>query len=390
MITTPKKLKIGLIGGGPGSFIGAIHLNGALMDGMFELVAGAFSSNPEKSKQRGEELMVNPNRVYGSYDEMFAKELALPETDRIDVVVIVTPNNVHFDPTVKALKNGFHVVLDKPLTLNYQQAQELYPIVKASKQRFLLTHTYSGYPMIKQAKQMIANGEIGKVRKVYVEYPQGWLYKLLESEDNKQAQWRTDPKRNGLAGCMGDIGTHAFHMAEYVTGEKVSKICADLYIKIPGRPIDDDGVVLMRFENGASGVLMASQTDTGAENNLRLRIYGEKGGLEWEQELNNTLLVRWPEGPDQVYRAGTGYLGSLAQENTRTPAGHPEGYVEAFANLYRNFARCIYADRAGEKPKPEWEDYPGVEDGIRGMAFIDHVLKSNTSDQKWTPFVVEK
>lgn len=385
-----KKLKIGLVGGGPGSFIGAIHLNGALMDGLFELAAGAFSSNPEKSKQRGEELMLPPNRVYASYDEMFEAEKALPEGERIDVVCIVTPNNVHFDPTVKALKHGFHVALDKPLTLNYQEAKELYSIVKDSDQLFLLTHTYSGYPMIKQAKQMIANGEIGKVRKVYVEYPQGWLWKLLETENNKQAAWRTDPKRNGLAGCMGDIGTHAFHLAEYVSGEKVSKICADLHIKIEGRPIDDDGVVLMRFENGASGVLMASQTDTGLENNLKIRVFGEKGGLEWEQELNNTLTVRWPEGPDQIYRAGTGYLGSLANENTRTPAGHPEGYVEAFANLYRNFARCIYAKKVGETPKPEWEDFPGVEDGIRGMAFIDHVLKSNESELKWTPFVVEK
>ncbi|MBN7818133.1 Gfo/Idh/MocA family protein [Algoriphagus pacificus] len=389
-MSTTKKLKIGLIGGGPGSFIGAIHLNGALMDGMFELAAGAFSSNPEKSKIRGEELMLPSDRVYASYDEMFEKELQLPESERIDVVCIVTPNNVHFDPTVKALKHGFHVALDKPLTLNYAEAKELYHVVKNSDKMFLLTHTYSGYPMIKQAKQMIANGEIGKVRKVYVEYPQGWLWKLLETENNKQAAWRTDPKRNGLAGCMGDIGTHAFHMAEYITGEKVSHLCADLYIKVEGRPIDDDGVVLMRFENGASGVLMASQTDTGAENNLKVRVYGEKGGLEWEQELNNTLLVRWPDKPDQIYRAGTGYLGSLAQENTRTPAGHPEGYVEAFANLYRNFARCIYAQRNGETPKQEWEDYPGVEDGIRGMAFIDHVLKSNESDQKWTPFIVEK
>lgn len=385
-----KKLKIGLVGGGPGSFIGAIHLNGALMDGLFELAAGAFSSNPEKSKQRGEELMLPPNRVYASYDEMFEAEKALPEVERIDVVCIVTPNNVHFDPTVKALKHGFHVALDKPLTLNYQEAKELYSIVNNSDQLFLLTHTYSGYPMIKQAKQMIANGEIGKVRKVYVEYPQGWLWKLLETENNKQAAWRTDPKRNGLAGCMGDIGTHAFHLAEYVSGEKVSKICADLHIKIEGRPIDDDGVVLMHFENGASGVLMASQTDTGLENNLKIRVFGEKGGLEWEQELNNTLTVRWPEGPDQIYRAGTGYLGPLANENTRTPAGHPEGYVEAFANLYRNFARCIYAKKAGESPKPEWEDFPGIEDGIRGMAFIEHVLKSNESDLKWTPFVVEK
>lgn len=389
-MSTPKKLKIGLIGGGPGSFIGAIHLNGALMDGMYELVAGAFSSNPEKSKKRGEELMLDPKRVYGSYDEMFAKEMELPESERIDVVVIVTPNNFHFDPTVKALKHGFHVVLDKPLTLNYTEAKALYHEVKKSDKLFLLTHTYSGYPMIKQAKQMIAEGQIGKVRKVYVEYPQGWLYKLLETENNKQAEWRTDPNRNGLAGCMGDIGTHAFHMAEYITGEKVSHLCADLYIKIEGRPIDDDGVVLLRFENGASGVLMASQTDTGCENNLKVRVYGEKGGLEWEQELNNSLTVRFPGHPAQIFRAGTGYLGSLAQENTRTPAGHPEGYIEAFANLYRNFARCIFAQRAGETPKKEWQDYPGVEDGIRGMAFIDHVLKSTASDIKWTPFVVEK
>lgn len=389
-MSTAKKLKLGLVGGGPGSFIGAIHLNGALMDGMFELVCGAFSSNSAKSKQRGEELMLDPARVYGSYDEMYEKESQLPEGVRMDVVAIVTPNNVHFDPTAKALKHGFHVALDKPLTLNYQEAKDLYHIVKNSDKRFLLTHTYSGYPMIKQARQMVADGAIGKVRKVYVEYPQGWLYKLLETENNKQAEWRTDPARNGLAGCMGDIGTHAFHMAEYVTGEKVSHVCADLYIKIDGRPIDDDGVVLLRFENGASGVLMASQTDTGCENNLKIRVYGEKGGLEWEQELNNSLTVRFPNQPAQIFRAGTGYLGSLAQENTRTPAGHPEGYVEAFANLYRNFARCIYADRAGQKPKWEWEDYPGIEDGIRGMAFIDHVLRSTKSETKWTPFIVEK
>lgn len=333
-MSAARKLKLGLIGGGPGSFIGAIHLNGALMDGMFELVCGAFSSNPAKSKQRGEEFMLDTARVYGSYDEMYEKEMQLPAGQRMDVVAIVTPNNVHFDPTVKALKHGFHVVLDKPLTLNYQEAKELYHLVKGSEKRFLLTHTYSGYPMIKQARQMISNGEIGKVRKVYVEYPQGWLYKLLEAENDKQAVWRTDPARNGLAGCMGDIGTHAFHMAEYISGEKVSHLCADLYIKIEGRPIDDDGVVLLRFDNGASGVLMASQTDTGCENNLKVRVYGEKGGLEWEQELNNSLTVRFPGEPARIYRAGTGYLGSLAQENIRTPAGHPEGYVEALSLIH--------------------------------------------------------
>lgn len=388
-MTAQKKLKMGMIGGGPGAFIGAIHRNAALMDGLIELTAGSFSSNPQKSRQAGEELMIDPSRVYSSYDEMIERELALPESERIDIISIVTPNNVHFDPTRKALENGFHVVLDKPMTLTYDEAKELYRIIKKSDKLFCLTHTYTGYPMIKQMKQMIADGMIGQIRKVYVEYPQGWLYKLLEQENNKQAEWRTDPARNGKAGCFGDIGTHAFNLVEYVSGIKVAKICADLDIKVKGRPIDDDGAVLMRFENNASGILTASQIDAGCENNLKIRIYGEKGGLEWQQEDNNSLIAKWPGKPAEIYRAGTGYLGSLANENTRTPAGHPEGYIEAFANIYRNFARCIYALRKGEQPKSEWWDFPGAEDGIRGMAFIEHVLKSSASDQKWTPFVVE-
>jgi predicted dehydrogenase len=383
-----KKLKMGMVGGGPGAFIGAIHRSAALMDGLIEITAGSFSSNPEKSLQAGEELMLDPSRVYSSYDEMIQKELALPESERIDIISIVTPNNVHFDPTKKALEAGFHVVLDKPMTLTYDQAKDLYKIIKKSDKLFCLTHTYTGYPMIKQMKQMIADGVIGEVRKVYVEYPQGWLHKLLEYE-NKQAEWRTDPTRNGKAGCFGDIGTHAFNLAEYVSGIKVAKICADLDIKVKGRPIDDDGAVLMRFENNASGILTASQIDAGCENNLKIRIYGEKGGLEWMQEDNNTLRLRWSDRPDEIYRAGNGYLGSLANENTRTPAGHPEGYIEAFANIYRNFARTIYALRKGEEPKAEWLDFPGAEDGIRGMAFIENVLASSASDQKWTPFTVE-
>ena len=384
-----KKLKMGMVGGGPGSFIGAIHRSASQMDGLIELTAGAFSSSPDKSRQSGEELMLDPSRVYSSYDEMFEKELALPQSERIDIVSIVTPNNVHFDPTKKALEKGFHVVLDKPMTLNYDQAMELHQIIQSSEKLFCLTHTYTGYPMIKQAKQMVADGAIGEIRKVYVEYPQGWLWKLLEHEDNKQAEWRTDPLRNGKAGCFGDIGTHAFNLAEYVSGLKVSKICADLSIKIPGRMIDDDGAILMRFENDASGILTASQVDTGVENNLKIRIYGDKGGLEWQQEDCNSLIARWPNQPSQIFRAGTGYLTSLANENIRTPAGHPEGYMEAFANIYRNFARCIYALEKGEDPKPEWRDFPGAEDGIRGMAFIDHVLASNASEMKWTPLVVK-
>lgn len=388
-MTAQKKLKMGMVGGGPGAFIGAIHRSAALMDGLIELTAGAFSSNPDKSKQAGEELMLDPSRVYASYKEMIEKELSLPESERIDIISIVTPNNVHFEPTKMALENGFHVVLDKPMTLTYEEAKELYKIIKKSDKLFCLTHTYTGYPMIKQMKQMVAEGKIGTVKKVYVEYPQGWLYKLLEHENNKQAEWRTDPARNGKAGCFGDIGTHAFNLAEYVAGIKVAKICADLDIKVKGRPIDDDGAVLMRFENNASGILTASQIDAGCENNLKIRVYGDKGGLEWQQEDNNSLVVRWPGKPAEVFRAGTGYLGSLANENTRTPAGHPEGYIEAFANIYRNFARCIYALRKGEQPKAEWMDFPGAEDGIRGMAFIELVLASSASENKWTPFKVE-
>lgn len=380
---------MGMVGGGPGSFIGAVHRIAANMDGLIELVAGTFSSDPEKSRATGEELMLDPTRVYTSYEEMYAKEQALPEAERIDIISIVTPNHMHFDPAVKALDAGFHVVLDKPFTLTYEQAQKLYRAVNASKQFFCLTHTYTGYPMVKQAKQMIASGLIGAVRRVYVEYPQGWLYELLETSGNKQAAWRTDPQKSGKSGCFGDIGTHAFNLAEYVSGLQVAKICADLDIVVAGRQLDDAGSVLLKFDNGASGVLMASQVDTGAENNVKIRIFGEKGGIEWQQEDQNSLILRWPDKPAEILRAGTGYLSSYASENSRTPAGHPEGYLEAFANLYRNFARSIYAQQQGESPKPEWLDFPGATDGLRGMAFIEHALQSSQSEQKWTPFVVK-
>jgi predicted dehydrogenase len=390
-MSTTKKLKLGLVGGGPGSFIGAIHLNGALMDGMFELVCGAFSSDPAKSTQKGKELRLDPSRVYGSYDEMFAKESQLPEGERMDVVAIVTPNNMHFDPTAKALQHGFHVALDKPLTLNYAEAQALYRIVSQSKQRFLLTHTYTGYPMIKQARQMVQEGMIGKVRKVYVEYPQGWLSKLTEREGNAQAAWRTDPKRSGKSGCMGDIGTHAAHLAEYITGLKITQICADLNVMVEGRMLDDDGNVLLKFENGGAGVLMASQVAAGEENALKIRVYGEKGGIEWAQHEPNTMLVKWLDQPTQIYRAGGNYadrLSSFAVHNSRTPGGHPEGYLEAFANIYRNFSLTLGAHLDGTTPTAEMLDFPGVEDGIRGMAFIDNVVLSSQSSEKWTPHTI--
>lgn len=387
---TKQKLKMGMIGGGPDSFIGSIHRNAAALDGLIELKAGSFSSNYDKSLQLGKALFLPESRIYRSYNEMFEKELQLPEEERIDFVCIVTPNHLHFEPTLKALKSGFHVVLDKPMTLDLQEARELYAAIKESGLLFCLTHTYTGYPMVKQARQLIAQGELGEVRKVYVEYPQGWLWKKFEDQQHKQAEWRTDPAKSGIGGCMGDIGTHAFNLAEYVSGLKVAKLCADLNIHIEGRRLDDDAQILLKFENGATGMLAATQIATGAENNLRIRVYGEKAGLDWQQEDANSLIVRYPDKPTQIYRAGSAvpYLSSFAHANTRTPAGHPEGYIEAFANLYRNFAQTLLAQREGARPKEEWLDFPGAEDGLRGMAFVQLAVENAQSDFKWTDFVV--
>lgn len=383
-----RKLRMGMIGGGPGAFIGAVHRIAANMDGMIELVCGAFSSDPEKSKQAGKELFLPADRVYGSYKEMIRSESELPENERMDFVSIVTPNNVHFDPSRLALENGFHVVLDKPMTFDLDEAKQLKRLVEKSGKYFCLTHTYTGYPMVKQARQMVKDGLLGTVRKVYVEYPQGWLSTFLEGSDQKQAAWRTDPSKSGIAGAMGDIGTHAFNMAEYVSGLQVTHICANLNIYVRGRKLDDDGDVLLKFNNGASGILFATQIAAGEENNIKIRVYGEKGGLEWQQKDANTLTVKWLDKPAETFRAGTGYLSSYASHNTRTPAGHPEGYLEAFANLYRNFALCVNAQMNNEKPKPEWLDFPGVEEGVRGMAFIENVVASNKSDVKWKNFEV--
>jgi predicted dehydrogenase len=375
-----------MVGGGVGAFIGAVHRHAAWIDGCYDLVCGAFSSTAERSKDSGAELGLDPARVYGSYKELFEKEKALPESERMQVVAIVTPNHVHFEPAKLALESDFHVVLDKPMTYSLAEAQELAKVIKATGKRFCLTHTYTGYPMVKEARQLVRSGKIGRVRKIYVEYPQGWLSTFLEGSDQKQASWRTDPARSGIAGCMGDIGTHAFNLAEYVSGLKVTKLCADINTYVEGRKLDDDGDVMLRFESGASGTLFATQVAAGAENNVNIRVYGEKGGIEWKQEDCNSLVVRSLDGPAEIYRAGTGYVGSYAKHNSRTPAGHPEGYLEAFANLYRNFALCVNADLEGKKPEPEWEDSPGVEDGVRGMAFIESVIASGKSDKKWFEF----
>lgn len=379
-----------MIGGGPGAFIGAVHRIAANMDGEIGLVCGAFSSDPQKSRQTGNELYLPASRVYGSYNDMIKAEKGLPDGERMDFVSIVTPNHVHFEPAKLALENGFHVVLDKPMTLTLKEAKQLKDIVNKTGNLLCLTHTYTGYPMIKQARQMVKGGALGKIRKVYVEYPQGWLSTFLEGSDQKQAAWRTDPKRSGMAGAMGDIGTHAFNMAEYVSGLKVTKICADLNIVVKGRKLDDDGAVLMKFDNGASGVLLATQIAAGDENNIKIRVYGEKGGLEWQQDNANTLLVKWLDKPAEILRAGDNYpwLSSFALHNCRTPGGHPEGYLEAFANHYRNFALSVKAKINRRKPKAEWLDYPGAEEGIRGMAFIEHVVASSKTNTKWFDFKV--
>lgn len=376
------KIKMGMIGGGPGSFIGAVHRMAANLDGQIELVCGAFSSDPDKSLQTGRELFLDPDRVYPDFATMIQKEKNLSPEVRMDFVSIVTPNHVHFAPAIMALEHGFHVVCDKPMTHNLEEAYELREVVRKSGLVFALTHTYSGYPMVKQAKAMLENGELGKIRKVVVEYPQGWLSTLLEATDSRQASWRTDPARSGIAGAMGDIGTHAEHLAEYITGLRIEKLCADISTLVEGRRLDDDGNVLLRFDNGARGVLYASQISAGEENNLRIRVYGEKGSLDWSQMEPNTLTVRWLDKPIQILRTGSVGLYPVANAHTRVPSGHPEGYLEAFANIYRNVAHHILAYKSGQLPEPML-DFPGVEAGVRGMEFIYKVIESGRSEQKW-------
>ena len=383
-----RKLRMGMIGGGKGAFIGAIHRIAATMDGAIELVCGALSTNPDNARESGRDLFLPQDRIYTSYGEMLEKESALPQDQRMDFVSIVTPNHAHLDPALKALDKGFHVVIEKPMTLTLEEARQLQQKVGQTGLLLLLTHTYAGYPMVKQARQMVRAGELGKIRKVLVEYTQGWLSRLSEKEGNAQAAWRTDPSRSGKSGCMGDIGTHAAHLAEYISGQKIQQVCAQLNTVVEGRALDDDGHVLLRFNGGATGVLTASQVMAGEENGLKIRIYGEDGGLEWAQQEPNTLLVKWLDKPTQILRTGGGSLSSYAAHNTRTPGGHPEGYIEAFANLYRNFALTLSARLEGTTPSAEAMDFPSVEDGVRGMAFIETVVASSGSSEKWTEFVV--
>ena len=385
--STARRLRMGMVGGGPGAFIGDVHRRAACIDGDVELVAGAFASAAARSRRKGRELGLSPGRVYASYADMAAGERARPDGDRIDFVSVVTPNHLHFPVAMAFLEAGFHVVCDKPMTVTVDEARELRRAVRKSGRVFALTHNYTGYPMVKLARDLVRRGDLGPLRKVVVEYPQGWLATRLERTGMKQAEWRTDPDRSGGSGCMGDIGTHAENLAEYVTGLRIVELCADLTTFVGGRPLDDDGNVLVRFQKNVRGVLHASQVSVGEENALSLRVYGERKGLEWRQEEPNTLRVRSNDGPVEVWSRGQGYVAAAspaAARASRLPAGHPEAFLDAFANVYRNAADTIRARRAGAEPDPLALDFPTADDGLRGMLFIDALLESAGSNRKWT------
>lgn len=379
-----RKIRYGMVGGGRGAFIGAVHRIAAALDQQIELVCGAFSSDPQKSKDSGADFFLPAERCYGSYEEMIKTEASLPADKRMDFIAIVTPNHVHFPPAKMALENGFHVLSDKPATFDLAESKELGELVKKTGLIYGLTHNYTGYPLVKEARDMIKAGKLGKIRKVVAEYPQGWLATKLEESGQKQASWRTDPTKSGAAGCVGDIGTHAENLAEYITGLKISELAADLTTFVEGRLLDDDANILLRFENGAKGVLHCSQISVGEENNLNIRVYGEKGGIEWHQKEPNTMLVKWLDQPMQVYRTANGYLGKNAAAASRTPPAHPEGYLEGFANIYKNFAGAIRARLEGRAPTEVENDFPKIEDGIRGMAFIESVVASSKANAAWT------
>ena len=379
------KLKMGMVGGGKDAFIGGVHRTAAIMDGTTEFAAGALSSTPEKAKDSGRALALPDDRNYGSWEEMIERELARPAEERIDFVSIVTPNHMHY-PVAKAfVEAGFNVVLDKPMVQTGEQAADLIRAVDKSGRVFAVTYNYGGYPMIKQARALVREGRLGKIRKVIVEYNQGWLARKIEDEGAKQAEWRTDPARSGIAGAIGDIGSHAENLAHAVTGLDITDICADLTTFVPGRRLDDDGNLLLRFENDARGVLIASQISAGEENNLRLRVYGDEAGLEWHQENPNYLHFRPLDAPEQVFKRGNPYVADDAARLTRTPFGHPEAFFEAFANVYRNVSDTIRARNEGRDPTAQELDFPTVRDGARGVHFIEKTVESSRSDKKWLP-----
>lgn len=381
-----RKLRMGMVGGGQGAFIGAVHRMAANLDGQIELVAGCFSSDPKKSMASGKKLFLRPERVYSSYEEMAQAEAALPEGERIDFVSIVTPNFMHYPVAKCFLKAGFNVVCDKPMTFDLAEAKALHTLAKRTKKVFALTHNYTGYPMVKEARELVKKGKLGKILKIVTEYPQGWLINAIEKSDQKQAAWRTDPKRAGASCCMGDIGTHAENLGRTITGLEIDEICAEFTTFVKGRPLEDDGNCLIRYKGGAKGILYASQVSAGEENNLNIRIYGEKASLEWHQEHPNELIVKYPDKPRQIFRRGNDYLSKAAAAATRLPFGHPEAFIEAFANVYLSAAEAIADEVQGKYPRKSGYDFPDIDDGVYGMAFIETVVKSAKAKQKWTKF----
>ena len=378
------RIRMGMVGGGRDAFIGAVHRNAAALDGEIDFVAGALSSTPEKARASGGDLGLRDDRNYGSWEEMLERELARPEEERIDFVSIVTPNHVHF-PVAKAFAEaGFHVICDKPLVHTVEQARELIAIVERTGMVFAVTYNYTGYPMVKQARHMIREGRLGELRKVIVEYNQGWLATRLEETGLKQAGWRTDPARSGVAGAIGDIGSHAENLVATVTGLEIDTLCADLTTFVPGRRLDDDGNLLIRYTSGARGVLIASQIEVGEENDLRLRVYGSEGSLSWRQEDPNELIFKTLAGPTQRLTRGNDYLCEAAQRASRIPSGHPEAFLEAFANVYLAAARSMRARAEGREPDEFESDYPTVVDGARGVHFITKTVESAADDRKWT------
>lgn len=370
---------MGMIGGGEGAFIGAVHRHAAGLDGNYQLVCGAFSRNEENNMRTASALNVSTSRTYGSWQTMLEEEAKLPEQQRMQVVVIVTPNHLHVPISLAAIKAGFHVFCEKPAGVSFAEVKELQDVIHASESLYGLAHTYLGYPMVWQARHLVESGKLGKIRKVYVEYPQGWLSGEEETH-NKQAQWRTDPAISGATGAMGDIGTHAFGLVEFVLNDSVTSLCGELNTHVEGRRLDDDGAALIKTKKGASGVLIASQVCAGEENALKIRVYGDKGGLEWRQMEPNSVIYRPVDAPYQVFRAGQGQVGlcDAASARCRVPAGHPEGYLEAMANLYTDFAKAVRANQKGKA-----DGVPGINSGIRGMVFIDAMLASTDSDTKW-------
>jgi predicted dehydrogenase len=380
-----RKLRMGMVGGGRGAFIGAVHRMAAALDGRIELVAGAFSSDPAKSRLSGADLHLDPARTYASYQAMAKAEAARPAADRIDFVAIVVRNDLHY-PVAKAfLEAGIHVVCEKPLAYTLAEARRLRDLARRRGCLFALTHNYTGYPMVKEARAMVRAGKLGTINKVVVEYPQGYAITALKSKaDGKISNWRMDPAVAGISNCIGDIGSHAENLAHYITGLEIDELAADLSTYIPGRPLDDDGNLLVRFKGGAKGVLHASQVSTGDENNLNIRVYGTLASLEWHQEHPNELTVKFAEAPRQVWRRGNTYNGPEAKRFTRTPFGHPEAFIEAFANIYVEFARAVHDRLAGRKPPKEGYDFPTLDDGVAGMAFIEAAVKSSKANSRWT------